>query len=654
MEEGPIRLGREFFEKSCEELSRALIGQILVRLSDGKRLAGRIVETEAYLGLVDKAAHSYKGKTARCAAMFMEPGTAYVYNIYGTYCCMNISSQGDGCAVLLRALEPLEGINDMSVFRWANPKPCFKVVDLCNGPSKLCQSLSLSKANFDQHDLVNDESLWLEKGGVVPDSMVVQTKRVNIDTAEEWSSKPLRFYLLGSEFVSVKDRQAERQMAGADEFASGDAEDVPLSLLRYGFDKQDTNKTPEKYKSGVSQLKKTPNSDVKSNTKRLLETSDTSTKRKQQCPDDTPPSSKKRTRSETAVSSPSKPITTGTSSPSRTSTTDTSSPSKSNTVVQPSPSKDSSTLVSKDENSGVTSPRKGRGRPKKNVVAMKENQEVDNCGRNPTSTDQPEHVENTETDTPMEDTEESEKKPAEETKKIKVVTPVPTRMKRTIRFVDVPKGTSLPHMFFVCSSVDLAKALLGQRLVRIQDGRRISGKIVETEAYLGVKDKGSIAFGGKFTKNADMFMPPGTIFISSVYGHYFCLSICSEDDGGVVLLRSLEADEGRDLMMLNRYRKSIRDTEICNGPSKLCQALKIDSATFANQNIASSENLFLEREDNVSTNNIVCTKRIITEGDPEDWAEMKLRFYVFGSDCVSSRDPVAEAPLKSSQYDLDQ
>ncbi|XP_041363451.1 DNA-3-methyladenine glycosylase-like [Gigantopelta aegis] len=215
MDDTHSRLGREFFEKSGEKLSRALIGQILVRLSDGKRLAGRIVETEAYLGLVDKAAHSFKGKTARCAAMFKEPGTAYVYNIYGIYCCMNISSQGDGCAVLLRALEPVEGINEMAMFRWPKPKPRFKVKDLCNGPSKLCQSLSLSKVNFDQHDLVSDENLWLEKGGVVPDSMVVQTKRVNIDKAEEWSSKPLRFYVLHNEFVSVRDKEAERQMEGA-------------------------------------------------------------------------------------------------------------------------------------------------------------------------------------------------------------------------------------------------------------------------------------------------------------------------------------------------------------------------------------------------------------------------------------------------------
>ena len=411
---------------------------------------------------------------------------------------------GDGCAVLLRALEPLEGINDMAGFRWANPPSCFKVVDLCNGPSKLCQSLSITKVNFDQLDLATDENLWLEKGGDVPDSMIVQTKRVNIDTAEEWSTKPLRFYLLGSKFVSVKDKEVERVMAGADEFSSGEGDDVPLSVLRYGFDKQETNKTREKYKSGVSQVKKTPDVDGK----KPIETSDSSKKRKPQSFGDEP-TSKRITRSETEVPSPSRPITTC-------------------TTVTSSPSKSSGTLVSKDENSGVTLPKRGRGRPKKNVTPMKENQAVDNSGRSPTSTDPPDPVENIEEDSQSEVREQEEKKEAEDTKKVKVVTPIATRMKRTIRFVDVPKGTPLPQMFFLCSSVDLAKALLGQRLVRIQDGRRISGKIVETEAYLGVKDKGSIAYGGKVSKNDDMFSPPGTIFISSVYGHYFCLSICSE------------------------------------------------------------------------------------------------------------------------------
>lgn len=90
------RLRADFYDQSTVDLAKALLGQKLVhRLNSGERVAGIIVETEAYCGLVDKAAHSYKGKrTAKTEAMFMKPGTAYVYSIYGMYCCMNISSQG--------------------------------------------------------------------------------------------------------------------------------------------------------------------------------------------------------------------------------------------------------------------------------------------------------------------------------------------------------------------------------------------------------------------------------------------------------------------------------------------------------------------------------------------------------------------------------
>lgn len=89
------RLDRIFFNVPCEELARALLGQKIVRMVENVRISAFIVETEAYLGAIDKAAHSYKGQTDRNKAMFMEPGTAYVYTIYGMYCCINISSQGN-------------------------------------------------------------------------------------------------------------------------------------------------------------------------------------------------------------------------------------------------------------------------------------------------------------------------------------------------------------------------------------------------------------------------------------------------------------------------------------------------------------------------------------------------------------------------------
>ncbi|XP_046544346.1 DNA-3-methyladenine glycosylase-like [Haliotis rubra] len=213
----PKRLSRAFYEQSCEDLGKALLGQVLVRIHNGERLTGRIVETESYLGRRDKAAHSYKGKTDRNSAMFMDPGTAYVYNIYGMYCCMNISSQGEGEAVLLRSLEPVEGKGVMSTIRAANRKkdsPCkpMKDHDLCNGPSKLTQALKIDKASTNQVDLLSHDAIWLEEGEKVPAAKMVVSKRININYAEEWKDKPLRFYELGNRCVSVRDKEAEKLM----------------------------------------------------------------------------------------------------------------------------------------------------------------------------------------------------------------------------------------------------------------------------------------------------------------------------------------------------------------------------------------------------------------------------------------------------------
>ncbi|KAL3876851.1 hypothetical protein ACJMK2_034636 [Sinanodonta woodiana] len=207
------RLSFAFFNRPCEELAKALLGKKLVRMIDDKRVSGRIVETEAYLGTVDKAAHSYKGKrTDRNAAMFMPPGTAYVYNIYGMYCCMNISSQGEGAAVLLRALEPVEGLETMDSLR-----ACGRITSvlkkngkgLCNGPSKLCQALGIKKDTINKVDLTVSKDIWLEEGEAVEDKSILKCKRININYAEEWVDKPLRFYIQENPFVSVKDKDAE-------------------------------------------------------------------------------------------------------------------------------------------------------------------------------------------------------------------------------------------------------------------------------------------------------------------------------------------------------------------------------------------------------------------------------------------------------------
>lgn len=214
----PARLGSEFFNQPAVPLAQAFLGQVLVRrLADGTELRGRIVETEAYVGPEDEAAHSRGGRqTARNRAMFMKPGTLYVYLIYGMYFCMNVSSQGDGACVLLRALEPLGGLETMrqlrSTIRKGTASRTLKDRELCSGPSKLCQALAIDKS-FDQRDLAQDEALWLEHGPPGPSaSAVVAAARVGIGHTGEWAQKPLRFYVRGSPWVSVVDRAAEQNM----------------------------------------------------------------------------------------------------------------------------------------------------------------------------------------------------------------------------------------------------------------------------------------------------------------------------------------------------------------------------------------------------------------------------------------------------------
>ncbi|KAF4077801.1 hypothetical protein AMELA_G00212040 [Ameiurus melas] len=214
-ETGP-RLRSAFFIQPCVDLAKALLGKVLVRRhSDGTELRGRVVETEAYLGGEDKASHSAGGKrTERNAAMFMKPGTIYVYPIYGIYLCMNISSQGEGAAVLLRSLEPLQGQDVMRMLRASKRKEGAKAVkdrELCNGPSKLCQALDIRRS-FDHKDLASVADVWLEMDTEWEMSRardLVSAPRIGIESHGEWAFKPLRFYLRGHPCVSVVDRVAE-------------------------------------------------------------------------------------------------------------------------------------------------------------------------------------------------------------------------------------------------------------------------------------------------------------------------------------------------------------------------------------------------------------------------------------------------------------
>ncbi|MDB5357031.1 MAG: DNA-3-methyladenine glycosylase [Phycisphaerales bacterium] len=169
------KLGHSFFKQQAIDLAPALIGKILVRRAEGKEYRARIVETEAYLGPHDLAAHSSKGRTKRTEVMFGPAGHAYVYFIYGMHEMLNVvaGTAGEASAVLLRAAEPLDG--------WeAN----------LSGPGRLARGMQVKRAE-NGLDLTGD-SLFLASDGRNP-SRIVRTKRVGVDYAKEWKDEPLRF-----------------------------------------------------------------------------------------------------------------------------------------------------------------------------------------------------------------------------------------------------------------------------------------------------------------------------------------------------------------------------------------------------------------------------------------------------------------------------
>ena len=209
------RLSKDFFcNKSCIKLSKELLGQIFCRRlpESGTVLKGRIVETEAYLGTEDKASHTYGGRrTERNEPMFMSPGTCYVYFTYGMYYCFNLSAEGEGAAVLLRAVQPLDGIECMQRLRAHSRKgvnrdiKCdYKLKMLANGPSKLCMAFDINKNNMNKVDITDSEAIWIEKGDRVLEEDIATSKRVGISGADEWTEKPLRFYIKNCEFVSKR------------------------------------------------------------------------------------------------------------------------------------------------------------------------------------------------------------------------------------------------------------------------------------------------------------------------------------------------------------------------------------------------------------------------------------------------------------------
>jgi DNA-3-methyladenine glycosylase len=188
-------LPRSFFTRPSPEVGPDLLGRILVRrLGDGALLTARIVEAEAYQE-DDPASHSYRGRTSRTEVMFGPPGHAYVYFTYGMHHCINVvtGSTGEGSAVLLRAAEPLEGLEEMARCRGTNDPRA-----LCSGPGRLCQALAIDRAE-NGVDLVRGRELWLLEGTPAPPSSISVGPRVGITSGIE---RPWRFSVRGDRFVS--------------------------------------------------------------------------------------------------------------------------------------------------------------------------------------------------------------------------------------------------------------------------------------------------------------------------------------------------------------------------------------------------------------------------------------------------------------------
>jgi DNA-3-methyladenine glycosylase len=189
------RLPRSFFARPSREVGPDLLGRILVRrVGDGPLLTARIVEAEAYQE-DDPASHSFRGRTNRTEVMFGPPGHAYVYFTYGMHHCMNVvtGSTGEGSAVLLRAAEPLEGLEEMARRRGTNDPRA-----LCSGPGRLCQALGIDRAD-NGLDLVRGRQLWLLEGTPVTPSKISVGSRVGITSGTE---RPWRFSVRGDRFVS--------------------------------------------------------------------------------------------------------------------------------------------------------------------------------------------------------------------------------------------------------------------------------------------------------------------------------------------------------------------------------------------------------------------------------------------------------------------
>ena len=189
-----------FFRQDTVELARKLLGCLLIHRTPDGVAGGMIVETEAYIGAIDKACHAYRNRSERTEIMYHDGGYAYVYFIYGMHHCFNVVTgpEGEGNAVLIRALEPVIGLELMQ--RRRNTKT---LQNLCSGPGKVCLALDITKNEYGL-DLCNaDSPLHLIQYRHIPDAKIVASPRINVAYAEEAAAWPWRFYVKENPYVSV-------------------------------------------------------------------------------------------------------------------------------------------------------------------------------------------------------------------------------------------------------------------------------------------------------------------------------------------------------------------------------------------------------------------------------------------------------------------
>ena len=195
------RLPPQFFNRDPRRVSRDLLGKVLVRRHGRELLAGRIVEVEAYLGTGDPAAHAAAGRTVRNDVLFGPPGHAYVYFIYGNHYCLNVSCLPDGVpgCVLIRALEPVGGIEKMAHARGVSLHRAADLRKLSSGPGRLAEAFGITRERDNGKNLTSaDSDLWIADDGYRVRRVLI-TKRVGIRKAAEMR---LRYVIAGNEFVS--------------------------------------------------------------------------------------------------------------------------------------------------------------------------------------------------------------------------------------------------------------------------------------------------------------------------------------------------------------------------------------------------------------------------------------------------------------------